>query len=72
MEDPRLNIKTHEWYQKQNHVKIPRIAESKKYLDYAYTSEGGGTPVETFGWKWEQSDKIVWENADLITLQTAT
>ena len=74
MQDPRLNIQPHEWYAKVRHVRIPRIAESKKYLDYAYTGGGGGgvTPVETFNWLWEVGDTVTWETGDRAKLEPAT
>jgi hypothetical protein len=41
--DPQPNITTHPWYQKRNHVKLPRNAVSKSFIDGAYLSGGGGS-----------------------------
>jgi len=50
MQDPVLNEPRHPWYQKRNHVRIPKIAESKKYLDEAYVGGAallvGSTPPD--------------------------
>jgi hypothetical protein len=37
-----LNEPSHPWYQKRNHVRIPRLAESKKYLDPDYVGGASG------------------------------
>jgi hypothetical protein len=45
MKNPVLNEPRHEWYQKQNHVRIPKIGECKWYLDEAFTGGGGPAPI---------------------------
>lgn len=42
MRDPVLNNRRNKWHQKRYHVRIPKRAESKKYLDAYYTE---GTPT---------------------------
>jgi hypothetical protein len=39
---PELNTPRHPWYERRNHVRIPRMAESRQYLDAAFV---GGAPV---------------------------
>lgn len=46
MGTPVLNTPRHSWYQKRNHVRIPKQAESKKYLDADWVGDGGITPPE--------------------------
>lgn len=48
MLEPVLNNLQNAWYQKRNHVRIPKIAESKTYLDAAYTHVGGNVPPVNF------------------------
>jgi hypothetical protein len=44
MGDAVLNEPRHPWYQKRNHIRIPKYAESKKYLDADWVG-GGGSDV---------------------------
>lgn len=44
MINPELNNKRNAWRAKRNHVRIPRIAESKKWLDAFYTAGDSGVP----------------------------
>lgn len=43
MDSPDLNEPRHPWYQKRYHCRIPKIAESKKYLDLAWINNPAGT-----------------------------
>lgn len=46
MTDPVINRPNNPWYAKVNNVRVPKVAESKKYLDNAYTMAGGEPPPE--------------------------
>jgi len=39
------NIPTHPWYKRVNHVRIPRLAESKATLDSTYTRTPAPAPI---------------------------
>jgi len=41
MQSPVLNEPRHPWYQKRNHIRIPKISESKKYLDAQFLGSVG-------------------------------
>lgn len=49
MLSPVTNEPRHPWYQKRNHVRIPKRAESKKYLDAAFVGAGGAGGLSGFG-----------------------
>lgn len=40
MQNPVLNQPTHPWYEWENHIRIPNIAESKWWLDAYWVGEG--------------------------------
>ena len=50
MQEPVLNEPRHPWYQKRNHVRIPKIAESKWWLDAEFVGGESNAPVYLGGW----------------------